>query len=188
MLDHAGSGDVCFATAKRAPDRALAGVVAREHEVVAFRFRNVRPELPQVAVVQDAGSDVPVGLVDRAEFWPVRSDLLVRRRHELHYAARADPARRVGLQLALGESLRLEVAPVESGAEVPFRVFLEGWVEALADFLRRARLGDSLEGVGWRRRGRATLSARRGGEDCQPKPDQRSGAGASVSTRWRARR
>ena len=48
---------------------------------------------------------------------------------ELHDAAGADPARRRGFEAALGVSLRLEVPPIEGGAEEALRVFLEGRVE-----------------------------------------------------------
>src|SRR5688500_12608399 len=122
----AASAGLCLA------DRPPPGVVARARDVAAMPLDCVRsPQLPQDAIVVDAGGDVPLRIVDARHLRILRRDLVERVGHELHDPACADPALCSRVEVAFSHALCLEETPVEADAEVALGIFSELVVEPI---------------------------------------------------------
>ena len=83
------------------------------------------PLVVQLAIVVDAGCDIPARLIQLQKVRVLLADFTVGCGHDLHQAAGTGLAGRARVQPGFGDALRFEPAPVDVGAEIALGVFAE---------------------------------------------------------------
>lgn len=112
-------------------DIPFSGVIGSEGKIQPVLKRALRlPGLPELTIIIDTGRDIPARLSPRAiDCRMFLSNLFEASWHDLHDPDGPDTGSCFRIQPRLSHRLGLEMPPIKSGTEIPFRILREIVVE-----------------------------------------------------------